>query len=631
MKRNTSMSRTKVFTLYLAGFLCLILIGFISQLKLFNPVLSACTIVASAALFDRYVVELIFVLTIGIWLINGKWYFRAACYLLSSLFIIIYALQLSAYYQGGEFISRLAIENANHLSLLLNTSSIIGIVILLGICGCLILFVEKKYRMRSSKKQLIAISVVFSFLGVFLHNSPSWLPESVLSQRKTYYIENNLTRTPPIRKLYKTLFSKDESAITSSILNKYDLKDAKSLGFNLKLGEKYPLIKENIYKGPPPFKSLSNISKKPNIVVFFTEGLSARTINCFGSKYSGLTPNIDDFAKHSMSVRNYYNHTAATYRGLLGQLCSIYPKYGGKGGWQTDYKNIPKPAYLSLNNILSNRGYHTVFLDAHRKDKAFIDEMMAHLGFDQIWTAETLSDAFLNDAKPLRKDALSDVQLYESLIGLLEKRLELPADTPFFIGMYNLGTHAWQNISADGKPYGNGKNRTLNTIHTLDYSFGKFWKYYQNSRYSKDTVVIFTTDHCHYPEKTFVEAFSGPDYQRIFVDRIPLIIHDPTRELPSTFDAKYATSIDFTPSLIHYLGIPNQKNPFIGASFFSAHRKKNGISSYGNEYFLIEPEKIHHFHSSKSYQRELRLINKLIVTTQKLEVEDRIWNHGFDK
>jgi len=609
----------------------MICIGFLSQLKLFSPEISTVTVIASLAFFDRYVVELLFVLIFGIWLINGIRFFRIVCYIIVFLFIAIYAIQLASYYQGGEYISRLLIENINHISLLINTSSIAGLIFLMVIFGCLPFIIEKKCRKLSSQNSLFVISAVIILLGAVLHLSPAWLPETIQKQRKTYYIKSNLTRTPPVRAMYKTLFKKSD-AILATKLSKYELKVVGKLGFNLNQKNRYPLIKDRIYKGPPPFNKISDNHKKPNIIVFFTEGFSARTINYYGSKYPDLTPNIDDFAKCSMVVHKYYNHTVSTYRGLHGQLCSLYPTYGGIGGWHTNYKSIPKPDYLSLNHILDNHGYKTIFLDSHRKDEAFVDEMMRHLGFDQVWTAETLSKAFLNSAEPLRNDSLSDVQLYNSLIGFLKKRSATALKKePFFIGLYNLGTHTLQNISRDGKKYNDGKNLSLNTIHTLDYSFGKFWWYYQNSQYSKNTIVIFTADHCHYQEKAFVAAFDEPGYQRIFVDRVPLIIHDPTRKLPQTFDANYATSVDFTPSLIHYLGLPNHKNPFIGTSIFSGNRKNWGIASFNNKYFLIDSKKIHRLGFSEVHREKLKLIKKFIATSQQIEVENRLWDLNLNK
>src|SRR3546814_1683968 len=49
----------------------------------------------------------------------------------------------------------------------------------------------------------------------------------------------------------------------------------------------------------------------------------------YGSTYPGLTPNLQALAGDTMVVDNYYNHTAATYRGLQGQMTSGFPRYGG--------------------------------------------------------------------------------------------------------------------------------------------------------------------------------------------------------------------------------------------------------------------------------------------------------------
>ncbi len=626
MKKKNNISRAELLIICLTVFLCMIVTGFMFLLNLFSPEMSFVSIIASLVFFDRYVVEFLIILLFGIWLINGNGFFRIICYALIFIFISLYTIQFTAYYQSGELISALAVENINHISLLLNAPFIIGLIFFLSVYGCWLFYLERKCLAHCSLNSLVITSLIIVLLASILHNSPAWLPAAVLKQRRTYYAENYLTRRPPARALYKTLLNQHriEPAIP---LDPDECSRAEKLGFNINPEQRYPLIKDYIYKGAAPFKKIADAPALPNIIVFFTEGYSARSINYYGcSKYPGLTPNIDNFARHSMAVFNYFNHTAATYRGLHGQLCSLYPKYGGEGGWHTNYQNIPKSSYLSLNHILDNYGYETIFFDCHRKDKAFVDEMMNHLGFNQVWNAEELSRQFLNSAEPLHKEALSDVQFYESFIDFLKKRLKTSThEAPFFIGLYNLGTHAWQKLSKDGKQYRRETNISINTIHTLDFAFGKFWQYYQNSAYAKDTIVIFTADHCHYQEKAFIAAFDEPGYQRLFVDRIPLIIHDPSRELPLSFDASYATSIDFTPSLIHYLGLANQKNPFIGTSIFSDNRKNFGVASYNNEYFIIDSTKIHRWNFSKTLQQELSLIKKIIGITHQLELDKRIW------
>ena len=142
--RTLYMTRVNFFITFLTGFMCMIFIGFLTQLNL--PGLdgfskkSIITIVSSLAFFDGYVIELLYVLLFGIWLINGNGYFRIFCYTLSFVFIVIYVIQLTVYYQSGEFLPRLAIENINHISLLLRNTSIIGVILFLVIFCCLFFY-----------------------------------------------------------------------------------------------------------------------------------------------------------------------------------------------------------------------------------------------------------------------------------------------------------------------------------------------------------------------------------------------------------------------------------------------------------------------------------------------------------
>ncbi|SVC68488.1 uncharacterized protein METZ01_LOCUS321342, partial [marine metagenome] len=176
----------------------MIYIGFLTQLNL--PGLdgfskkSIITIVSSLAFFDGYVIELLYVLLFGIWLINGNSYFRIVCYTLSFVFIVIYVIQLTAYYQSDEFLTRLAIENINHISLLLsNTSIIIGVILFLVISCCLLFLLEKICRKGNSLKSLFVISAVVFFLLLLLKQSKALLPQSMIEQRDIYYTINNLT------------------------------------------------------------------------------------------------------------------------------------------------------------------------------------------------------------------------------------------------------------------------------------------------------------------------------------------------------------------------------------------------------------------------------------------------------
>ncbi len=632
------MSKRTFFFTYMSVFTVCIILGFISQLELNLPGFTINSLLSVVSLFDLFLVELSILLIIGGWMLDRNVFGRVVLYIISSFYITTYFVQFTSFYQGREFLSRLAIDNMNHVGLLINPQTITGILFLLSVCLVLPLLIEKKpYQAYRTPGKLIVVTFCLIVAAVGLQQSNRWFPQSILKQRDIFFEDNYLPHAAPLSALYNTLFSKGSlysDELGPADFSPFELNEIKKFGFQYTPDSKYPLLREGIYSTPPPFKSLPGSPAAPNIIVFFTEGFSARAMNTYGSQYENITPNLDTFAKTSMVVDNYYNHTAATYRGLHGQLCSVFPTYGGVGGWQTNYKNLPETNYYCLSNVFNKRGYETIFLDAHRKHASQVDEMMVQLGFKKVVTGRVLSKKYLKNAKPQMKYALSDEQFFRGLIGVLKEREKNnKVDAPFFMGLYNLGTHAFKKMTNDGKKFGEGDNNSLNTIHNLDNAFGLFWEYYKTSPFAENTIVIFTADHCHYPEKPFVEAFDGPGYQAVFVDKIPLIIHDPTRELPKTFDASNATSIDFAPSLIHYLNLGNHKNPFMGTSIYEKKRKKYdnfGLNSYGKDLYLIDDEKIHKLGFSHKHRVKLQILKKYVNKSKQLEVTDQLWDKNLN-
>jgi hypothetical protein len=81
-------------------------------------------------------------------------------------------------------------------------------------------------------------------------------------------------------------------------------------------------MKENI-DGTDIYIQLKE-NKKPNIIIIFTEGFSAEVLDVYNNLDLNLTPNLNKLYERSLVFNNYYNHTAATYRGLRGQMISGY-------------------------------------------------------------------------------------------------------------------------------------------------------------------------------------------------------------------------------------------------------------------------------------------------------------------
>ena len=86
-----------------------------------------------------------------------------------------------------------------------------------------------------------------------------------------------------------------------------------------------------------------------NVIVIFVEGFSAEVMDYKNHSSRNLTPTYDQLYKDSLAFDHYYNHTYATYRGLRGQLYSLwqykagfYPDVGNQGFGQMDHDKIKK-------------------------------------------------------------------------------------------------------------------------------------------------------------------------------------------------------------------------------------------------------------------------------------------------
>jgi phosphoglycerol transferase MdoB-like AlkP superfamily enzyme len=626
-------SRTTLYVVYLAVFMTLAMWGFGTQFHLPLHRVTVVDLLGLFSFFDRFLVEFLFVLLAGLWLINGRRTPRLAAYLITALFMMIMLAQIVSLSRSDQFFSQLALENVNHIRLLLTGRIIAGIVGFFVVFALLPYLIERRGVRRFDRKRLVAVSLVLVVSGAWFATTSLWVPNGVRQVQARYLRMNNIRHTSPAWEFFRVVFGRQRETLAR--LSPEALEEARRYGFEIDPDRPYPLLRPQIYRSPPPFTRRDGTTDRPNIIIVFSEGLSARTINRHGSTYPGITPNIDDFASQAMVVENFYSHTAATYRGLHGQLCSIFPKYGGIGGWHTNYNNMPDIEYCCLSSYFRRHGYETVFFDTHRKEAAYVDELMLRLGFERIFNARELAQRYLGDAEPLRRDSLSDNQFVESFVGYLrERQSAIGRGRPFLISLYNLETHAWQKVAADGVQYGDGKNIALDTVHNWDHAFGGFWRYFQQSPYRDNTVVVLTADHAHFQEEPFVEAMrrEDPTYQPVFVDRIPLMIRDPTRELPAVYDAKHVSSINFAPSLIHLLGGPNEATAFLGNSIFETDRDRlagYGISSFDKQLYLIDQHEIHSLEHPGPYRQRLDLINDTVHALKALEMENRLWRQSL--
>jgi phosphoglycerol transferase MdoB-like AlkP superfamily enzyme len=520
---------------------------------------------------------------LGLLFCNKNKFLRIIFYIGFVYFFLIYLSQAVSIHMTNDLISVLALENIHFIGLIVHKKALLfcAAAFVLGIIAFITvteLFTDKHIKL--TRKQFITIISTSVILFIYLMFYNFYLL-SVTDKIFSFFPNR---QTPVIGLISNAVKLKTE--VTNIVI---DVKAFKKLGLNYNKDSKYPFMKKEIYASSLKYP-VKKVEARPNIIVFFLEGISARSINCYDSEFKGLTPNIDAFAKSTMKVDNYYNHTAASCRGLQGQLASVYPFYG-YGEWSAaNNEKLQNISYSSIPYILNKFDYDTLFFCAENKP---ITELFEMLKFKTVYNAKKIIKELLRGREEyVKDDILTDKSFFEGFVKYLKKREKTNSKKPFFIGLYNIETHAYFKTSPNMVKYKNSNNDTLNSVHNLDFQFGKFYKYFKQSPYAKNTIVILTTDHAHYYGDSHYQRTLKGDYQLLPVDRIPLLVYNPFLDLPKRYDAKMATSIDLAPTIFHMIGINNVENNFMGESLFE-RTKDYGVSAIRHKFYFIYKNRIY--------------------------------------
>ena len=431
-------------------------------------------------------------------LLSGKQ--AAAGYLVNSLLMLLYNIQMILVIFGNSYLTMIMLTNIDSIELLSGNAGIY-------ISGTILVLLFSFFPFRSG---LIPRVDIHSLLTVTL------AIELVLSMA----LGNSFS---PLYGYYQ-VYSDCKAA-----------RDRKA-----RLAEQPNLTSEFAHKGVLSFRERpANLKEHPNVVVIFTEGLSSHIIH----DVRNIMPNVKAYEERSVRFTNYFNHTFATYRGLIGQIYS---------GYQMD--NYDGNSLISLADVFRSQGYQSAFINVEPKNRQF-SEYLGRLGFDQVIGNQDVKQSGY-------AGSMSDQDAFHSLYQIMEKQES--SGQPFFTAIYTVGTHVASD-SAINK-FGDGSLDELNKFFDLDCQFGEFMRKFEQSPMADHTIIVFTTDHATYQDSFYADCF--PDYERPCreVDTIPFFIYY-KGVAQEEIDARGKNSLSLAPTIMDYLDI-STPNYFLGASLF---------------------------------------------------------------
>ncbi len=404
-------------------------------------------------------------------------------------------------------------------------------------------------------------------------------------------------------------FTEKFSIVYSSVLQKYKTDD-----FNYR----ETFYNDSVFEKTLQYPQLKKVSK-PNLIIFFTESFTAELMDSYRTSRIELMPFMSNLHsvysdKQITLVRNYFNHTATTIRGIRSQLFSGFQKDAVTEKKITDSN--------SLTEILKSHGYQTFFIIPESGD-TFLT-MVKVVGFENVLpsnsnTVGTNHNVITDCISAICDDEVLFQRFKETVKLIKDKKVD--SELPFFVALYNMGTH----MSMDGKyKFRDGANSVLNRFFTLDHNLKDFIDFYYEEL-ADDTILIITADHSIIPGEPGTEAL---DFDKRFItNQVPMFIFQPYWDLPRELDLHeiggYMNGLALAPTVLHLMNI-NDPNYFLGCSIFERMcRRTLDLSRYGwytDKGFFYEegfyengkkykPEKIDSFFQKKHPDIDFSLIN----------------------
>jgi phosphoglycerol transferase MdoB-like AlkP superfamily enzyme len=303
-------------------------------------------------------------------------------------------------------------------------------------------------------------------------------------------------------------------------------------------------------------------AQKPNILIVFLESYSARLNGVYNPKFVALTPGLNAMAgnKNTTVFKNYYNASTPTITGIISELCSFLPPIG-HNEIQNDRK-LQSHHLLCLPEVLKrNGGYkYANYITAVDKDYAHKDGIFTSMSIDDVFGTTELARYI--PGEPLSW-GYSDHQMFPTLLSFMKSRR---GQQPFFMSLSTVDTHPPFNLSKDEVPYGDGKKQVLNSFHTTDDAFLKFWNEFQSSEFASNTIVVAMADHAIFPAALTKDLFPEDAGKLTYYDENTFMMYVPDSHLPREVTTT-ASGIDVAPTILHLLGV-NTVNTFEGHSIF---------------------------------------------------------------
>ncbi len=313
------------------------------------------------------------------------------------------------------------------------------------------------------------------------------------------------------------------------------------------------------------------VSQKPNVILVFPDQMRASAMGCSGNS-DVLTPNLDRMAAEGALLQTYSNTpVCGPARG-----CILTGQYSHQHGIVTNDLRL-RPEKRTVAEEFRDNGYRTGFvgkwhLDGGRKQPGYVPSERRQ-GFD-FWAANECSHQHFdshyfkcNSQEPIPIKRFETEIWFSEALGFIDKS----ANDPFFLTIavgpphnpYKAPQKNEQMYDAEKlsmqpnwKSVGAGTRQDIANYYAMvtaiDDQMGRLFEKLDARNLSKNTIVLFTSDHGD------MLGSHGRIYKRQPWEesiKVPGIIRWPGKIKPQKPGGLF-TTVDMAPTLLDLCGLP---------------------------------------------------------------------------
>ncbi|HZB14050.1 MAG TPA: sulfatase-like hydrolase/transferase [Chryseolinea sp.] len=314
--------------------------------------------------------------------------------------------------------------------------------------------------------------------------------------------------------------------------------------------------------------------KAENVVVILLESFSKEFFGAFNkqrSNYTGYTPFLDSLIQHSRTFQYSFSNGRKSIDGPPSALASL-PTLSVPFVL-TPYANNK---FNSLASILGEKGYHTSFFIGHPNGAMGYTAFTQLAGFQHYYGMDEYDNA-------ADSDGLWGIWDHKFLPFFAGKLNEFPQ--PFFSTLFTVSSHHPFKVPKEFEGrFKGGSKPILQCIEYTDYSLREFFKTISKEPWYKNTLFVFTADHCS-SDILFDESRTNWGYYSV-----PVIFFKPDNSL-AHHSMEIASQVDIMPSVLGYL---HYDRPYLafGRNIFNDNQQpiafnyNDAFNLYLGEYLL---------------------------------------------